>query len=298
MKKIYITLVCPINKLLRMVKFLFLFLCVSLCNVTFGQSISPSDTIFLCPGGNRVLTATAPGGTTFQWLQGKAPPVPIPNQIGNTYTVTSPGTYWVVLGGASPRDTLGPVTVILASLPVASYTFSPNTIQCGNTPINFTSTSEAGSTNTWIFDDPNSGTNNSINTTANSVAHNFIGNPGILTQPFQVKLIVTNAAGFKDSVTHQVTINQIPKDSLVGTGQIFFEGKTYFRQCNITASLFTFTNQTLPVNNNNYEIIWGDGSANFNQATFPASLSHTYQVGNYQLQFIVTGGNGCIDTTN
>ena len=264
-----------------------------------AQTLTPSGPTTICPGGSRALTVnSAPAGTIFQWYNGTPPAgIIIPGATSNTYNVSAAGSYWVKLSGAV-KDTLGPVVVTVASVPVANFTFSPTTTQCGNTPITFTATPGPGLTYTWQFNDPNSGSNNTITTISSSVVHKFKGTPGILTQPFMVKMVVTNSAGCKDSTTHQVIINQLPGPVLTGTGQITFQGQTYFKQCSTSASAFTFTDQSNPAPNLNYEIIWGDGSSGFTSTTSPGTQSHTYNVGNYNLKYVVKGTNGCIDTAN
>ncbi|MEO8110869.1 MAG: PKD domain-containing protein, partial [Ginsengibacter sp.] len=272
----------------------FIFVCLS--GIVRGQTISPAGPLALCPGGSKILTVTGPKpGTTFQWLKNNSR---IVNATSVSYTISAAGSYSVVLGGLAAVDTLGPVVVIIASVPVASFTFSPSATQCGNTPITFTSTSSGtGLSYVWQFSDPNSGANNMVATSAVSAVHKFKGNPGNGTQTFTVKLVATNSTGCKDSTTQQVTIKQVPGPTLDGTGQIPFQGTIYFTQCGTTASLFSFTNQSAYPSSSNYKIIWGDTAADFDSPTFPPVLNHLYEVGNYTLKFIFTGINGCPDTT-
>ena len=281
------------RKLSTVLIFLFSF------TIGYGQTISPSGHTSICPGGSRDIKVTSVTGTTFQWYKGVLPSLTLlPGETSNTYTVTSAGSYWVKVGGTAPADTLGPVVVTDASVPTASFTFSPTTTQCGNTPITFTGLTGAGLTYAWQFDDPNSGSNNIITTTSPSATHKFKGDPGISTQNFQVKMVVTNSAGCKDSTNHRVTIKQVPGPALSGNGEIKFQNQTYFKQCTTSASEFTFTDKSSPAANVNYEIIWGDGSPGIKSNNSPGTVTHTYNVGNYPLQFIATGTNGCIDTTN
>ena len=262
----------------------------------FGQTITPA-TSTVCPGGIRTLTVapTVPG-TAFQWLQGPAY-TPLPAFL-NTYDATAPGTYYVHVFGAVPSDTIGPVTVTLATVPTASFTFAPNSIQCGNKPYTFTSTSGPGLTYLWNFGDPNSGATNNTATTSPAV-HSFTGNPGIATQAMNVSLTVTNSDGCSASTTQPVTINQIPQATLISpSGSIAFQGLTYFKVCSLSPVVFTFNDASQPTVNANYEIIWGDGpSVPYNSPIAPAGVTHTYNVGNYIMQYIVLGTNGCADTT-
>ncbi|MEO8768903.1 MAG: PKD domain-containing protein [Ferruginibacter sp.] len=276
-------------------KFLVVLVLLCINFISDGQSISPASST-ICPGGVRALTVSpVPAGTSFQWLQGPSYTV-VPGSFFNPFIATTPGTYYVQISGASPLDTIGPVTIALAPVPTANFTFAPNSIQCGNKPYTFTSTSGSNLTYLWDFGDPNSSPNNS--STTSPTIHSFTGDPGILTQLMPVTLTVTNTAGCSGSVTQNVTINQVPNAVLTSTANsIPFQGLTYFTACSLSPVLFTFSNASQPTSNSNYQIIWGDASASYNSASPPVGQTHTYNVGNYILQYIVLGTNGCPDTT-
>src|SRR5690606_27117605 len=94
-----------------------------------------------------------------------------------------------------------------------------------------------------------------------------------------------------------------PDAKLNGDGYGVYDNKEFFKKCsNLSSDVFEFYNiSTTAATNTNYQIIWGDGSPDYNSATFPPppfSLQHTYPVGTTMMQFIVTGQNGCRDTTN
>ena len=263
-----------------------------LCNI-FSQAIDPPSPVNICQGDSQLLSVTGvPVTTTYQWqLNG----TDIPGATLITYTVVSAGDYTVILnGGTTPGDTLGPVTVIVNSLPTAAFSFSPNN-SCANRPINFINTSTGtGLSYSWNFDDPASGANNTSAVT--NPVHNFIGTPGTGTQVFNVKLIVTSSAGCKDSLTLPVTAVQRPGTELGGSGAVIYNGLPYFSVCSPnTNSIFTFVNLTTTPSNTNYQIIWGDGQPDFNSPVF-VTTTHTYNIGNYTLLYIVTGSNGCVDT--
>lgn len=279
--------------------FLFVFIFLFSFAVAEGQTISPAGPTTICPGGSRNLVVKSVTGTTFQWYKGSLPSLTTLNgETSASYTVTSAGSYWVKVGGTAPSDTLGPVVVTVASVPVANFTFSPTGTQCGNTPITFNGPAGAGFSYSWQFGDPNSGINNLLNTATSSVIHKFKGDPGVSTQAIQVKMVVVNSAGCKDSISHPVTIKQVPGPVLSGDGEIKFQNQTYFKQCATVPSEFTFTDNSDATRMVNYEIIWGDGSPGIKSASSPGTVKHTYNVGNYPLQFIATGTNGCVDTTN
>jgi PKD repeat protein len=259
-----------------------------------GQTITAAlNTV--CPGGTRPLSITPamPGGTIYQWLSGASFTV-IPGATASTYNVTTAGTYYVHVYGAVTSDTLGPITITAASNPNSAFSYSPNSAQCGNKIYVFTGPSGSGLSYSWDFGDPNSLTNTS---TVNPAVHAFEGNPGATTQNMQVGLTVTNADGCTSTSTNLITINQIPKAALTGPAAVNFQNLSYFKVCSLTPSVFTFNDATQPITNSSYQIIWGDATSPYTSITAPSGIQHTYNVGNYTLQYVVTGTNGCNDTT-
>ncbi len=73
---------------------------------------------------------------------------------------------------------------------------------------------------------------------------------------------------------------------------------TDMKNCDGSNFGLTVYNATTGGSNSNYQIQWGDGSPDFNSGTFPGGgLTHTYTSAEiFDLYFIVTGANGCIDT--
>ncbi|HRN90893.1 MAG TPA: PKD domain-containing protein [Ferruginibacter sp.] len=257
----------------------------------FSQTLSPTGNIDFCVSGTLAVTGAA-SGTTFQWqLNGTDQP----GATAASYTATASGTYRVILVNGAQRDTLGPANVTIRPNPNAGFSFTPSGI-CMNTPVQFTYTGgTTGALNyAWDFGDPNSGTSNTA-TTANPT-HRFVGIPGNTSQTFSVRLTVTTAFGCTATVTQNVTMNQTPGTELLGDNPTSYNSFTYFTECVATSHLFTFANNSSTVaTNTNYQIVWGDGSPNFNSSTF-TTTTHTYNIGNYNMLFIVTGSNGCRDT--
>lgn len=287
------------NLFLRSLFFLLLISTRSLfvsgqCTVNAGRDTA------VCVNTPLQLNASATGTPPPSVLWSSTPAGGISSGI-NTLTPTIntsvAQTYTLVLNGNSGQC-LDTVKVTVNPLPAASFTFSPNN-QCASTPVTFTNTSSGvGLTYFWDFNDPNSGANNTSNVT--HPVHHFVGTTGIGTQNFIVTLIATSSSGCKDTVTSVVTIKQSPGTELGGTGQTTYNGLSYFKSCSTSSSAnFTFTNQSSTAGTNvSYTIIWGDGSPNFTAATFSAPITHTYNIGTYTLQFIVTGAapNSCVDT--
>jgi PKD repeat protein len=230
---------------------------------------------------NTIPATTAYTGTTFT----------VPTSVDGTFSYAVHAEFD---NGCFADDT---IKVTVSPYPVASFSFSPNN-QCGSEPVTFVNTSSGiGLSYFWNFGDPNSGEANT--STSTSPTHRFIGTPGVATQTFTVTLIVTSSGGCSDTITQQVTTRQSPGRELGGTGKIVYNGLNYFTTCsNSSSAEFTFTNlSSTSASNTNYRIVWGDGSPDFNSATFDAT-THTYNTGTYTLLFIVSGGapNFCVDT--
>ncbi|MDR6967740.1 gliding motility-associated-like protein [Flavobacterium arsenatis] len=72
-----------------------------------------------------------------------------------------------------------------------------------------------------------------------------------------------------------------------------FGGFPVFKICDSQPSEFLFNNASTTISTNtSYTISWGDGSPNFTGTTW-SSLTHTYQVGLWNLVYTVTAQNGC-----
>lgn len=259
------------------------------------DSIGYSGSSAICQGSALPLTANfAPAGSSFQWQRSIDNGATWSNIGTNSpgFTATQAGLYRVIVTPPTGSPVTYPyVAVTVNPLPVANFTSSPNG-QCSSTPIAFTSTSlGSGLTYQWNFGDPASGTNNT--STLQNPVHHFVGGAAGGSQTFTVSLIVTNSFGCKDTTTATVNTTS-PNTQLGGTGATTYNGLSYFSACVSGSSNFTFTNQS-GNGNTAFTIIWGDGAPNFTATSF-ATVQHTYSVGNFPLQFIVTGANGCVDT--
>jgi large repetitive protein len=272
--------------------YLFLFSSLFLVQNNFAQGCSADagTNQTICAGGPAQLSGSGTingGGTpTYTWSPSTGLNDPsIPNPVASP-TVTT--TYTLTVSGSGCNST-DQVTITVNPVPTASFTFSPNN-QCANIPVNFTNTSTGtGLSYNWDFGNPASGSaNTSIQTNPN---HEFMS-IGSGTESFTVNLIVTNAAGCSASASQNVTVNQTPGPSLI-------DPITEFKNCDGSGSFeMTAFNTTTSSAVSNYTIEWGDGTANFSNATFPGGgVVHTYTTQDiFNLLFIVTGNNGCIDT--
>ncbi len=258
----------------------------------------PGSSAAICPGGSIILTATNPPIPTgsYQWERS-------PNgatswaAVGTnspTYTANTTGFYRVSVSGPPP-DTFPTLQITLNPNPTSAFTAAPQN-QCSTVPVIFSNTSTGGNTYLWNFGDPNSLANNT--STLFAPTHRFVGTPGIGPQSFTVTLTVTTSFGCTAATSQTVTTTKVPSTALNGTGLGTYNGKPFFKSCsNNSTATFNFSNiSSTTATNTNYQIIWGDGTPDFNSATF-VTTSHVYNQGITYLLFIVTGSNGCKDTT-
>src|SRR5208283_4685804 len=121
-------------------------------------------------------------------------------------------------------------------------------------PVVFTNTSSGtGLTYLWNFNDPSSGSSNT--STQTNPQHYFISNViGCGTAPsFNVSLISTNIYGCKDTAHNNVSVKQVPSDSL------FSNTLPPFSQCNNHDTLnLTVTYYGTQCSNAKDTIIWGN----------------------------------------
>lgn len=284
-------------KFISLSSFFLLSIFLPVTGISQQCSVSAGNDLTVCQFASKTITATAnPGVATFTWntIPASAPitgnPFSIPsNTVGTvTYEVTAGFS-----NGCAAKDT---VVVTVIANPKADFSFTPNN-SCATAPVGFTNLSSGtGLTYNWNFGDPGSGSSNS--STAINPVHLFNPNPGNGTQDFVVTLIATNVSGCSDTIKKNVTVKQLPGSQLGGTGSVTYNGLSYFKVCASSSSAnFNFTNQTSTQGTNtNYKIVWGDNSPDFTSVSYFPTVTHTYNVGTYNLLFIVSGANGCIDT--
>ncbi|MFK7833209.1 MAG: PKD domain-containing protein [Winogradskyella sp.] len=196
-------------------------------------------------------------------------------------------SYAIVSIEMPPEATItgGDVTVCQNENPPPQITFTGD---LGVQPYTFTYRINGGLLQTVITEDANDSV--SINADISAV--------GTFTYT-----LVSVADGNGDSqninATTQIVVIPSPDGSLGGTGSgTFFNGLPVFRQCIDMNSVFTFTNlSTTPGLNVNYNISWGDGSPDFNQANW-TTTTHSYDVGIFNLVYTIEGSNGCTSVTN
>lgn len=184
-----------------------------------------------------------------------------------------------------------------ALLPTA--TIAGGTTVCQNAPSPLITFTGSGGTAPYTFTYTiNGGANQTISTT---------GSNAIVTLPVSTSSFGNfnySLVSVTDSATPPITANIIgnttvivnaqPNANLGGTGAgSNFGGFPVFRVCSNVASPFNFTNtSTSTATNTNYTIDWGDSSPDFSANNWN-TLSHTYQVGLWYLNYTITGSNGC-----
>jgi large repetitive protein len=180
--------------------------------------------------------------------------------------------------------------------PVADFSFTPTTIECGSTDFRFTDASTGNSlTFRWDFGDNRS-------STLRNPVHVFDSALGVTgTTTYQVRQIVTNNLGCSDTMVKPLTVRNVPDvrvgpaDPLILFGP--FNGIPTFRFCsNVPSFTFSFQNQSSTIGNiTGYKIKWGDGSPDSSFSSWPAGvvIKHTYPLGNSRMEVEVMGTNGC-----
>jgi gliding motility-associated-like protein len=192
-----------------------------------------------------------------------------------THAYTDTGSYSVKLtvnDNIGCQDTFRLPANILITKPSLSFS-AANTVFCPNTPLQFTDSSFGTALQyTWNFGD---------GSTANvpNPIHTYAGNDSSYT----VKLLVTDSAGCKDSLTKVGYVKiRAPKPT--------FTAKDTASLCPPLETKFSFTGK-------DYEsFIWdfGDGG----QSSL-ANTSHFYNTyGNYTAKLVVTGFGGCQDSAS
>ena len=273
-------------RLLVSILFLFVFTnSYGQCNANAG----PNKT--KCAEASVTLGAATPasGNAPFTYSWSPATGLSCTNCANPVCTATVFTVYTLTItddDGCTDSDN---VNVNISPAPNANFTFAGNN-GCGSTPIQFTSTSTGtGLTYAWNFGNPASGSANT--STQTNPQHEFIS-VGTGSSSFNVSLIVTNAAGCKDTMIQTVTVQQTPGPAIV-------DPIASFKNCDGLNYDMTIYDASATVGGN-YTIIWGDGSPNFTATSFPGTgANHLYSTSDiFDLYYIVTGTNGCSDTVH
>lgn len=272
------------KKILLLLTFIFtlFFSGLSQCTANAG------DDVTICFGQTATLGGTSSGNGTLTYSWSPATGLSCDDCPSPTATPTSTTTYTLTIEDGDGCISTDNVQIIVNPLPDASFAFLPNNV-CANTPISFSANSNVGGNSyAWNFGNPASSSNTAFSP---NTIHEFVSY-GTTTEVFNVTLTVTDANGCQAQQVEQITINSLPQATLM-------DPLADFRNCDGTNFDMTVYDMT-PFPGNNYQIIWGDGSSDFNSTTPPTGgTSHLYTSADiFDMYYIVTGTNGCIDTAH
>ena len=269
-----------------------LFLSVTSLKVSAQCTVSAGPDTLVCLGASvpigSVAGGTGSGALTYNWTPVTG--LSCANCANPVATPTVSSVYLITMTDDTGCVATDQVNVTVLPAPTAGFTFLPPT-NCSNVPVQFTNTSTGtGMTYQWNFGDPSSG---SSNTSGLQHPVHLFTTEGTGSQTYTVTLVVTNANGCTNLITHTVTVKRTPGPGLI-------DPIADMKNCNGTSFPLNVFNTTVSGSNSHYQIQWGDGTPDFNGASFPGGgIPHTYTTAEiFDLVFIVTGANGCIDTAN
>lgn len=220
--------------------------------------------------GNLPFNLCGPTGmASYTW---NAPP--LGNVVSNTMCVsaTSTGIYTL---NCTPFTTCAasPLTYTFAiqPKPIAGFNFT-NTACVNSVSAVSTSSTNGGPAITNYLWDWGDATTSAVN----PANHTYTG-----SGPKTIKLVVTNAGGCKDSITHVVTISQPPVPNF-----------TFNPACSGSAVNFT-NSSTSSTGTNSFHWDFGDATA----ASTATNPTHNYaSPGTYTVVLVATNTSGCIDS--
>ncbi len=160
-------------------------------NVLPAPTIEAGQNQTVCRGDS-VLLAAVSSNTNFNWDNGVVDGVYFQPQITTTYTVTTN------IGTCTVRDTL---IIFVNQGPDASFTFTPNQPTVQNTEVTFQPlyTNDLLHTFNWEFGDH-------FTSTLSQPTHFY---PSVGGMSYQIKLVVTDTAGCRDTSSTFITVDDI-----------------------------------------------------------------------------------------
>ncbi len=242
-------------------------------NITVNNTQFPVGTnaanIAVC--GNLTGTVTAPPGLgpyTWNGPQGSG----VTNLNSQTFTTSTAGIYTLTMnpiGSCAPIVRL--VNLQIVTSPIAAFNFT-NTVCSGIVNCVNTSSTNSGPAITdmqWIWNDA------TPNLTVSPASHTYT-----TSGPKQLKLVITNSAGCKDSIMQNVVITQKPTANFAVNSAC-------------SGAAFNFTN-TSAASSGTFNSTWDFGDANGSTLINP---THNYLIsGNFLATLIVTNSDNCIDS--
>ncbi len=254
-------------------------------DVVNGPNYTNPNSITINCGQSVDLSGNGAGGNNnYDWLNPN-----IPNQRDITVSPTQTTSYYVVGDNNGCRDT-DTIVVNVTPLNNASFTFTPNNV-CSGTPIQFTNTTIGSNLNySWNFND---GTPNSSQQNPSHI-FNYTGSG---SQTYNVVLTISpqgSGNGCNQTFSRQVTVFGKPDAALDDP-----YSPVPFQNCGTGVfDLYIDNVSSTSATNTNYYIDWGDNTAPYNSSSLPNYTLHSYSgTGYFTITHIVTGPNGCKDTT-
>lgn len=235
-------------------------------SITKSVTIYPNPTAGftasnVCHGFSTTFTNTSTGASSYLWNFGNGSTSTASNPV---YSYPNPGNYTVTLTATTSFGCTNSVSsgYTVYSSPVAAFSGYNVCIGIG---VTFTNSSTGASSNLWDFGD-------ATTSTATNPTKTYTG-----AGSYNVKLVVTNVYGCKDSATNSVTI--YPKPSVAYNAN---------NQC--LGTFINFDNQTTGASSS----LW-----NFGDGNSSASKSPDYKYANsgtYNVKLVAMTIYGCKDS--
>jgi gliding motility-associated-like protein len=241
------------------------------------QPLSSFSATVVCPGDPTGFTdlSSSPNGSIVAWSWDFGDGSPLDTTVAPVHTYSLPGTYpaeLIITDSIGCKDTLLQ-NITTSPAPVSGFTYLS---ACVSNQIGFTDTSLfAGTAITgWEW---NFGDGSLLVTGTGTPSHNY---PASGT--YTTTLVVTTATGCTDTVAGPVDVASVPVAAFTST-----------QPCAGQFVQFSDQSTTLVGNVTGWNWSFGDGGT----VTGVQNPTHAYaSSGNYTVQLIVTGSNGCLDT--
>ncbi|MFN8244894.1 MAG: PKD domain-containing protein [Ferruginibacter sp.] len=233
--------------------------------------IVPAGPVTFCSGGNLSVSG-APGGSTYQWLQGTTN---ISGATGSTYFVTASGTYTCIVITGAVRDTLTAVVVTVNSISLTAA----STSVCNGSSTTLTASGITTGTYNWINPASGSGATAVVTPSGASTTYSVAG--------------VVN--GCNDTATVTVSVKPKPNAAF---------NYSPSSGCPRRRRKIQFNNTSSPNGSGalSYQWNFGDPNSGSNNTSTSQNPDHSFvgsgfgTSGTFTVTMIATAANGCSDT--
>ncbi len=242
-----------------------------------SNALDTSGVLRVCQGDviSFTNTSTTSGPVTYAWDFGGAG---VPNVVSQENPVVSMNFLGTWNASFTVTDFFGTddttFTIVVSNTP-PTVGFNPDTV-CTSDPVFRL----------------NLGTPSGGTYAGTGVVNDRFFDPSIGVGTYTLDYYYTGPNGCRDSSQGTITVVDGPAASLFEINN--FNNCNGFTLANPNFTVTVFDGSAGVITN--YQIIWGDGSPDYNSATAPSNLNHTYSgQGIYTLSYIVMAG-GCTDT--